>query len=108
VSTTHAPVGAVARHPRPVARPATAPTATDDAAAVTRAIGVLAALAGLAFGVAAFAYQPLLTGAVGITLGLVAKHTGVRFGRFVVAVAMVGTIVGPVIGATVYALLLAS
>jgi hypothetical protein len=78
-----------------------------DAGEADRALGHVAALLGLAFGLVAFAFEPLVLGAVGITLGLVGKHTGSAFGRTAVVVAMLATILGPTFGEVVQAFLAA-
>jgi hypothetical protein len=101
MSTTHAPVrGAGTR------TPVRAEAVAVDPDEATRVLGQLAALLGLAFGLVAFAFEPLLFGAVGITLGLVGKHTGASVGRVAVGVAMVATVLGPTFGSVVHAALL--
>jgi hypothetical protein len=102
VSTTQAPI---ARSSSWAAADTRSVTMDRDEVAVT--IGQLAALLGLAFGLAAFAFEPFLFGSVGITLGLVGKHTGTALGRVTIAVAMLGTILGPTFGSVVYAVLVA-
>lgn len=101
MSTTPVPIGRTAVHGGGRAR---AVVLDEDAASQT--IGQLSALLGLAFGLVAFAYEPLLFGAVGITLGLVGKHSGTGLGRVTVGVAMLATILGPTFGSVVYAALL--
>jgi hypothetical protein len=103
MSSTHAP-----------RRTATPRTGADvravalGAEETDRALGHVAALLGLAFGLVAFAYEPLLFGAVGITLGLVGKHTGSAFGRITVGVAMLATVLGPTFGTVVRAAIAAA
>jgi hypothetical protein len=99
VSTTHAPARTLT--PTLPTRPRAASGHGDE----LRAFGFLLASAGLALGVLALMYRPLLLGSAGITLGLAAKHAGVGFGRVAVAVAMAGTVLGPTFGSVVHALL---
>lgn len=90
-----------------------APTRSDLGARVApasadgfRRVGFLLATLGLVCGVTAFGYEPLVTGSIGITLGLAGKHVGaVGAGRLAVAVSMLGTILGSIFGSIVYALL---
>jgi hypothetical protein len=82
--------------------------AVDADEEMERTVGMFAALLGLTFGLMAFAYEPFLSGAVGIALGLVGKHAGSRLGRVAIAVAMLGTILGPTFGSVVYAALFAT
>lgn len=77
----------------------------DDEAVL--AMGQVTALLGLAFGLMAFAFEALIMGPVGITLGLIGKHSGTALGRVAVCVAMLGTILGPTFGSVVYAALFA-
>jgi hypothetical protein len=77
-------------------------------AELERTLGMFTALVGLAFGLMAFAYEPFLSGTVGIALGLAGKHAGSRLGRVAVVVAMLGTILGPTFGSVVYAALFLS
>jgi hypothetical protein len=87
--------------------PARVVAITADAE-LERTLGMFAALLGLGFGLAAFAYEPFLNGTVGIALGLAGKHAGSRWGRVTIAVAMLGTILGPTFGSVVYAALFLS
>jgi hypothetical protein len=101
VSTTSAPTRTTT--PVPAARAeARAVTPHDDA---ELAFGVMVASCGLVLGLLALVFQPLLMGAAGITLGLAGKHAGTGLGQVAVAVAMVGTVLGPTFGSVVYALL---
>lgn len=102
MSTTQVPVS---RAMRPRGGQARARAVAVDELEAGQVLGQLAALLGLAFGLVAFAYEPLLFGAVGITLGLVGKHSGTGIGRVTVAVAMLATILGPTFGSVVHAAL---